>query len=65
MVSQLTTFKLFCFVKAFSSEQLEVMATKNHTTNHDFIAVFEGQNTKNDGQRERKLWKRKRRIVET
>jgi len=65
MVSQLTTFKSNCFVKAFLSEQFEMMATKNHTTNRDYIAVFEGQNTKNDGQRERKHWKRKRRIVET
>ena len=31
------------------------MATKNHTTLHDFIAVLEGQNTKNNGQREKTL----------
>jgi len=39
------------------------MATKNHTTLHDFIAVLEGQNTKNNGQRE-KHWKPYLREVE-
>jgi len=28
------------------------MATTNHTKLHDFNAVLEGQNTKNNGQRE-------------
>lgn len=42
-----------------------MMATKNYTTFYDFINVFEGQNTKNNGQRERKHWKQKLRTVET
>jgi len=40
------------------------MATKNHTTLHDFIAILEGQNTKNNGQRDRKHWKPYSREVE-
>jgi len=52
-----STFKSVCFLKAILTKHLDVMATKNHTTLHDFIAVLEGQNTKNNGQRERKHWK--------
>jgi len=38
-----------------------MMATTNHTTLNDFTNVFEGQNTKNYGQRGNKI---ERRIVE-
>jgi len=41
-----------------------MMATTNHTTLLDFINVFEGQNTKNNGQRGRQNRKKNCRIVE-
>jgi len=53
----LTTFNSTCLVKQ-STENLDLMATKNCTTFYDFINVFEGQNTKNNGQRERNIGNR-------
>jgi len=32
----------------------DVMATEDNTTHYDYIKMFEDQNTKNNGQRERK-----------
>jgi len=41
-----------------------MMATEDTTTYCDFIKIFEEQNTKNNGQRERKHLQQKQRIVE-
>jgi len=35
-------------------EYVDVMATEDNTTRYDYIKMFEDQNTKNNGQRERK-----------
>lgn len=41
-----------------------MMATEDTPTYYDFIKIFEEQNTKNNGQRERKHLQQKQRIVE-
>jgi hypothetical protein len=41
-----------------------MMATEDTPTYYDFIKIFEEQNTKNNGQRERKHLQQKHRIVE-
>merc|ERR1739845_176945 len=43
---------------------VDMMATEDTPTYCDFIKIFEEQNTKNNGQRERKHLQQKHRIVE-